>query len=136
MVSAAFILHNNQILLFHRDNIPTIKDPDCWDIIGGHADPGESPEQTLKREVQEEIGLDDITPVFLQNLEDSWGSETNLFTIRLNDEQVKYLKLGDEGQEIKFFNLNDLKNVKLTQNIQKYLNDFKMEFLIDTSHLE
>ena len=31
--------------------------PDCWDTIGGHVEPGESPEQTLCRELAEEIGV-------------------------------------------------------------------------------
>jgi mutator protein MutT len=34
--------------------------PDCWDVIGGHVEAGETLEQTLKREVQEEIG---VTPI-------------------------------------------------------------------------
>ena len=34
--------------------------PDCWDLIGGHVEPGEAFEQTLVREVEEETG---VTPV-------------------------------------------------------------------------
>ncbi|MFF8641472.1 NUDIX hydrolase [Streptomyces sp. NPDC015345] len=30
--------------------------PDCWDIVGGHVEPGESPLDTLAREVAEETG--------------------------------------------------------------------------------
>ncbi|MFH8565955.1 NUDIX hydrolase [Streptomyces sp. NPDC017988] len=30
--------------------------PDCWDIVGGHVQPGESPLDTLAREVAEETG--------------------------------------------------------------------------------
>lgn len=33
--------------------------PDCWDIIGGHVETNESIEQTLVREIEEEI---DVTP--------------------------------------------------------------------------
>jgi 8-oxo-dGTP diphosphatase len=31
--------------------------PDCWDIIGGHMELGESVEQALVREVEEEVGV-------------------------------------------------------------------------------
>lgn len=31
--------------------------PDVWDVPGGHCEPGETPEQTLVRELQEEIGV-------------------------------------------------------------------------------
>ena len=34
--------------------------PDCWDTIGGHVEAGEAPEQTLCRELNEEIG---VTPI-------------------------------------------------------------------------
>lgn len=30
--------------------------PGCWDLVGGHAEPGESPRQTLLRELAEETG--------------------------------------------------------------------------------
>ncbi|MEU8437829.1 NUDIX domain-containing protein [Streptomyces sp. NPDC029216] len=30
--------------------------PDCWDIVGGHVEPGESPLDALAREVEEETG--------------------------------------------------------------------------------
>ena len=44
---------------------PAWKDiqPDKWDTaVGGHVDLGESVDQALKREVQEELGITDFTP--------------------------------------------------------------------------
>src|SRR4029078_5394424 len=32
--------------------------PDCWDLVGGHVDLGESPHQAVRRECREELGVD------------------------------------------------------------------------------
>jgi 8-oxo-dGTP diphosphatase len=53
-----FVNDNGQILLCLRDNKPEIPYPNCWDIIGGHVEQGETPEQCVIREVKEEIGRD------------------------------------------------------------------------------
>ena len=31
--------------------------PNVWDVFGGHIEPGEQPEQTLVREIEEELGI-------------------------------------------------------------------------------
>lgn len=38
-----------------RDEIPTIVAPGCWGLFGGHLDPGEAPEQALRRVLLEKI---------------------------------------------------------------------------------
>jgi mutator protein MutT len=40
--------------------------PNVWDVFGGHIEPGEQPEQTLIRELQEELA---ITPLAWTELE-------------------------------------------------------------------
>ena len=40
----------------HRRNRPS-----CWDTIGGHVEPGETADQALIRELQEEIGITPTT---------------------------------------------------------------------------
>lgn len=37
------------------DEIPSIVAPGCWGLFGGHRNPGESPEQAVRRELLEEI---------------------------------------------------------------------------------
>jgi 8-oxo-dGTP diphosphatase len=44
-----------RVLVYRRDNKPTIPFPDQLDILGGHAEAGETPEQAVVREIAEEL---------------------------------------------------------------------------------
>ena len=59
-----------RILLGHRSASRAFF-PNVWDVPGGHCEPGESREQTLVRELQEEIG---ITPTAWRPLGDLHGT--------------------------------------------------------------
>ncbi|MDQ3099144.1 MAG: NUDIX domain-containing protein [bacterium] len=123
MVSVAFITFNNKILLFHRDD-KSIKDPDCWDLVGGHDEPGESPEDTLKRETQEEISIAPEKIRYLFPIADTWAEETHLFHVQLSEKEVASIKLGNEGKEVVFFEIDEVKKLKLSQNMHKYFREY------------
>ena len=55
--SIIFVNTEREVLLVLRDDIPDIRFPGMWDIPGGHLENGESPEQCIKREIEEEFGL-------------------------------------------------------------------------------
>ncbi len=57
--AAGILIKDNKILLGKRSGNRTFY-PDVWDIIGGHCKDNETPEQTLSRELKEEIG---VTPI-------------------------------------------------------------------------
>jgi mutator protein MutT len=66
-VVAALIVHSQSILLGKRSAARRLY-PDVWDMFGGHVEPGEQTEETLVRELQEEL---DVTPTewtFLETL--------------------------------------------------------------------
>lgn len=57
-VAIAILYQDNKYLMQLRDNIPTIAAAGCWGLFGGHMEPGETPEVTVKREIIEEIAYD------------------------------------------------------------------------------
>lgn len=71
-IVAALIIRSQRILLGHRSPGRAFY-PNVWDVFGGHVEPGEGLEQTLVRELQEELG---ITPTQWRYLEEiSFSSE-------------------------------------------------------------
>lgn len=60
--AVALLFRENQILLGKRSCQRKFY-PNVWDLVGGHCEEGETPEQALVRELREEIG---ITPTQFQ----------------------------------------------------------------------
>ena len=61
-VPIAFIFKNNRLLIGLRNYTPDKwKSISVWTAPGGRCDGGETMETTLRREVLEEVGIDDLT---------------------------------------------------------------------------
>ncbi len=54
-VTAALLVHNEKILIAQRSN--TGRFANKWEFPGGKIDPGETPQECIRRELQEELGL-------------------------------------------------------------------------------
>ena len=55
-IAVAVLVRNGLVLLVHRHPLREWY-PDCWDLVGGHVEKGESPGEAVIRECFEELGV-------------------------------------------------------------------------------
>ncbi len=123
----AIILNKNRILLAKRNLSPY---KGYWDIPGGFLEINETPIQTLKRELKEELDLDNIKVKKLFNhfYPDFYGKgkeepTLNFFYICATNE--KEFKQSEEIAEVGWFDLNQLPPKIAFKNARLVLADFK-----------
>ena len=105
-VALAMLERDGRWLLQLRDDLDTIIHPGHWGLFGGHLDPGETPEQAVMRELQEEISWAPQTTPSLWFSDDSGNRVAHVFRGTLSV-PVSQLQL-KEGQEMKLVPLSDL----------------------------
>jgi 8-oxo-dGTP diphosphatase len=121
-VSAVVLINEKkELLLYLRDDKPTIVYPNMWALLGGHAEKNETPIETLKREIKEEIDFDIKETEFLGAVDDKVGNLVHIFLTRFDKRKEDIILL--EGQKIDFFNYNE--SIKL--NIPKPIKDFMIK---------
>jgi 8-oxo-dGTP diphosphatase len=125
---AQIILENDkgEFLLALRDNKSWIPFPNHWDLIGGHVEEGETPEEALIREFREELGLDLKDHQFYKEFECSEGDAY---------ENIKYIYTGKinlpieeitlyEGQYARYFTKEEIPDVKFANIIRSVVMDY------------
>jgi 8-oxo-dGTP diphosphatase len=128
---AAIILENDkgEFLLYLRDNKPGIPFPNHWDLIGGHVEDGETPEEALVREFKEELDLDLKEYTFYKKYEcltgDAYENIKYIYSGKINLPIEKVTLL--EGVRPQYFSREEIPNVKfaniLKSIVMEYIND-------------
>ena len=104
-VALAVLERQGRWLIQLRDDRATIVAPGRWGLFGGHMEPGETPEQSLRRELIEEIGFSSgpMTPWFRSA---AGGRVRHVFRVDLNvDPDGLQLR---EGQDMLLASLEEL----------------------------
>lgn len=112
---------NNELLMLLRDNIPDIPFPNMWDIPGGRVEPGEIPEETVKREMMEEMELK-LEKISLFKVYETDDLIDNVFWTRIDliPEEIDL----QEGQKISYFSHTELSDMKLAFNYNSVIEEF------------
>ena len=134
--ASALIIDNGKVLLLHHKKLGV------WLYPGGHIEKNETPDQAVIREVKEETGLDvEIMGEKDDNLADIDAGVSVLHNpyvilcelignhyhndivylckISGDNREIKHNK--DESKDIRFFNINELDNIKLFPNFRRLL---------------
>lgn len=116
----ALVLFDKKILLLLRDDIPTISNPNTWSLIGGIVEKGESFEQTIRREMQKEIGISPQELHYVGCLEIPNGTAHGIFVAYPTKSEVKKITLGNEGQKLAFFSFGEIAGLNLGKEMSLY----------------
>lgn len=97
----ALIIGEN-VIVYKRDDIPTIPFPGFWDLPGGGCEGDETPEECALRELQEELSINlDVGRIIWKRRFDGQrddGLAAYFFVAKLRREELGSIRLGDEGQ--------------------------------------
>lgn len=124
--ASAIICWNNKVLLFLRDDIPTIPYPNHWHLPGGGVEDNESSDECIKRELIEEVSHAPKGLKLLQKIRKPDGKYAYIYYSFVNDEEAKKFKIGKtEGQAVCFFTLKEMESLRLTPALRKNLKIYK-----------
>lgn len=110
-LSFGLLLRAGRVLLVHRHPDRSIY-PDVWDLPGGHIEPGEIPEDALRREVREELGVDVTRFVEVEFPDFFPAAETHVFTVDAWQGEPTNLAL-DEHDRLGWFTADELAGLTL-----------------------
>ncbi len=119
--SIIFVNTRNQVLLFLRDNKLEIPYPNMWDVLGGHLEKSETPEECIIREMKEEIGIELKDFNFLCEKEFTDRIEFTFW--KFWNAEISKIRLM-EGQKLKWFTREEAAATKLAYGFNEILEEF------------
>jgi 8-oxo-dGTP pyrophosphatase MutT (NUDIX family) len=110
-IAVAALVRDGHVLMMHRHPLRRWY-PDCWDLVGGHVDSGESPHQAVSRECLEELGIAVYDPIpFRMTISDPTLDLHAFLVTRWEGEPVNAAP--EEHDDLRWFRPGELADLKL-----------------------
>lgn len=123
-VSLGFLRNRDKILLYLRDDRQDISYPNHWALLGGQIEQGETPQDALEREIQEEIGCKAFNISFVSRLDIVNNPMCEDYTIFLFKGEMRH-RLQDmhltEGQKLGYFTLEEFRTLKFPDFLRAFI---------------
>jgi 8-oxo-dGTP pyrophosphatase MutT (NUDIX family) len=110
-ITVAALVRDGLVLLVHRH--PSRRwYPDCWGLVGGHVESGESLHQAVSRECLEELGVNVHDPLPIPMTVDDPTLDMHAFLVtRWEGEPVNAAP--EEHDDLRWFQPSDLADLKM-----------------------
>ena len=110
-IAVAALVCDGLVLLGHRH--PSRRwYPDCWDLVGGHVESGESPQEAVSRECLEELGVHVHDPVPIPMMVTDHALDMHAFLVtRWAGDPVNAAP--DEHDDLRWFQPSDLSHLTM-----------------------
>lgn len=123
----ALVISPDGIVLHLRDEKSWIPHPGCWSLFGGAVEEGESPAQTVVRELEEELGLEDVVCRPLWRVVDTGGDGRLLTIFEARTQQRPDDMTLTEGQALRAYDRHTALTLKLAPFCRRVLERYVPE---------
>jgi 8-oxo-dGTP diphosphatase len=117
---AVIVNNENKILLLKRADEEDTWMPNKWALVGGGVEKGETPEKAVKREIQEETGLDVKKFVNSFTIQRHKSSIEHVFACRYDGEPTDVV-LDHENTNYGWFDVQEMKFLDIVPHLIEYI---------------
>lgn len=118
---AVIVNQDNKFLLLKRGSDPKIWQPSKWALVGGGIEKGETPQQAVQREIEEETGLEIKKFVKTFSIQRNPESIEHIFACRYEGDPTD-IRLNEENTNYGWYDINEINFLETVPNLQDYIN--------------
>src|ERR1035437_9088416 len=117
---AVIVDNDNKILLLKSGSNPKFWQPSKWGLVGGEIEKGETPKQTIEREITEETGLEIKKFIKTFTIQRNPDSIEHIFACRYDGEPTE-IRLNEENSNYGWYDIDEMKFLDIVPHLIEYI---------------